>query len=90
MLVDHAKTLGEVKIKESFEGFLREPEILSLTSGTLAVQDILEGEEAMLDMAALQFRKAYENFERVEHLKGMYVAKEYLIKLLQSRDMPFN
>ena len=47
----------------------------------------MEGEEAMLDMAAQQFRKAHEFFEQAEHLKGMYVAKEFLVNLLKKRDL---
>ena len=52
----------------------------------LIFADILAGEESMLDHAADLFRKAYTCFEQVEHLKGMYVAKESLLSLFQKRN----
>ena len=43
--------------------------------------DLFTGEAAMLLKADQEFQRAFENFAKAKDLKGMYVAKEYLVRL---------
>ena len=50
------------------------------------VEDLYDDKVAILFRADFEFQRAFEEFKKVDDLKGMYVSKEYIVRLRKENE----
>ena len=67
--------------------YCKEPEIKKrLQNDRIDIEDLFDDDLAILMKADYEFQRAFEEFEKADDLKGMYVSMEYKVRVRKENE----